>query len=98
MAGVSYTWSVRGTSVSPRIVAGYSFNRLRGAGSAKDSLAWKPEVQIWRDVTSRAGIHVSVGYLVARPEVTIVRDSSAFTRRVKADAARMQVGVAYALF
>ena len=92
MAGVSYTWIAGKLSVSPRLIAGYSFNRFRGAESvsARDSFVSKAELQIWRDLSSRVGVLGSIGYLFARPEVS--------GRTVNADAVRAQVGIAYAIF
>ena len=92
MAGVSYTWIAGTFSVSPRLIAGYSFNRFRGpeSVSARDSFVTKAELQIWRDLTPRIGVLGSVGYLFARPEVS--------GRTVNADAIRAQVGIAYAIF
>ena len=92
MAGFSYTWINGHFSVSPRLIAGYSFNRFSGAESisARDSFASKAELQIWRDLNSRVGVLGSIGYLFARPEVS--------GRTVKADAIRAQLGIAYAIF
>jgi len=92
MGGVSYAWVNDKLSVSPRLIAGYSFNRLRGleGASARDSLAAKAEIQLWRDLTPRIGVLGSVGYLFARPEVG--------GRTINADAFRAQLGVAYAVF
>ena len=100
LAGVSYTWVANHLTISPRVLGGYSFNRLRNGaeGSARDSLAWKPEIQVWHDLGPRAGVLVSVGYLIARPEVTLRTESNVTTRQVRADALRVQVGMAYAVF
>jgi hypothetical protein len=91
-AGASYTWIAGRYSVSPRLIAGYSFNRFTGAEgiSARDSLVAKAEVQLWRDLSRRVGVLGSIGYLFARPEVS--------GRAVNADAIRAQVGIAYAVF
>jgi len=92
MAGVSYTWIAGKLSVSPRMIAGYSFNRVRGADSvsARDSFVSKAELQVWRDLSRRVGLLGTVGYLFARPDVA--------GRTVKADAIRAQLGLAYAIF
>jgi low temperature requirement protein LtrA len=92
MGGISYAWVKDKLSVSPRLIAGYSFNRLQGldGATARDSSAAKAEIQLWRDLNPRVGMLVSVGYLLARPEVA--------GRTVKADALRAQLGVAYAVF
>jgi low temperature requirement protein LtrA len=92
MAGISYTWIAGHLSISPRVIAGYSFNRFTGAGSvsARDSFVSKAELQVWHDLSSRVGILGSIGYLFARPEVS--------GRPVIADAVRAQVGIAYAVF
>jgi low temperature requirement protein LtrA len=92
MGGVSYTWIKGKLSVSPRLIAGYSFNRFSGTESvsAHDSFVSKAELQIWRDLSSRVGVLCSIGYLFARPEVS--------GRTINADAIRVQVGIAYAVF
>jgi low temperature requirement protein LtrA len=92
MAGMSYTWIAGKLSVSPRLIAGYSFNRFRGAESvsARDSFVTKAELQVWRDLSRRVGLLGSVGYLFARPDVA--------GRTVNADAIRAQLGLAYAIF
>ena len=79
-------------SMSPRLIAGYSFNRFRGpeSVSARDSFVTKAEAQIWRDLTPRIGILGSIGDLYARPEVSL--------GIVNADAIRAQLGIAYAVF
>jgi hypothetical protein len=74
------------------MIAGYSFNRVRGADSvsARDSFVSKAELQVWRDLSRRVGLLGTVGYLFARPDVA--------GRTVKADAIRAQLGLAYAIF
>jgi low temperature requirement protein LtrA len=92
MGGISYAWVKDKLSVSPRLIAGYSFNRLQGldGATARDSLAAKAEIQLWRDLNPRVGMLLSVGYLFARPEVG--------GRTIDADALRVQLGIAYGIF
>lgn len=92
LGGVSYTWVTDLLSISPRVFAGYSFNRFRRTSdaSARNSLVAKAELQLFHDLNPRVGIVGSIGYLVARPQVA--------GRTVRADDLRLQVGLAYAVY
>jgi hypothetical protein len=58
----------------------------------------KPELSLWYDVSRKVGFNINVGYLVARPQVTIRSTLGVDTRRVRADMMMLKLGVVYALF
>jgi hypothetical protein len=58
----------------------------------------KPEVSAWVDVSRKIGLNVSLGYLVARPEVTVSSSLGRDTRDVRADMVMFRVGAVYSLF
>lgn len=68
------------------------------SGHAGNTFVAKPEASIWYDVSRRVGFNVNVGYLLARPELTIASTAGAETRRVRADMVMFKLGVVYALF
>ena len=65
---------------------------------ASHSLAGRAEAGVWFDLTSRLGLMASVGYVAARPEITITTDESRESRRLRADAVKFQIGLVYGLF
>ena len=107
MAGLEYG-VIRGRMhAAVSIAAGYAFNSLEidrartGPGRALDvsnSLVWRPGVSLWYDVTPRVGVRVFGGYLVARPSVAFASDAAVVTRRVSANTALVNIGVAYWVF
>jgi hypothetical protein len=66
--------------------------------SASNSPVARGEVALWYDVNSRIGLVGIVGYIAARPELDIVTDAGKESRRVKADAMKVQIGMAYGFF
>jgi hypothetical protein len=66
--------------------------------SASNTLAIKPEVQVWRDLNDRVGLKISGGYLIARPSVTVTGALGEDTRAVHADTFLITIGFVYSLF
>ena len=107
MGGVEYG-VIRGRLATTfSLVGGYSFNSLAidqgqvgpdRAIAVDNSLALRPGVGVWYDVTSRVGLHVFAGYRVTRPRVAFASDSDITTRRLDADTVLLTVGVAYWVF
>jgi hypothetical protein len=60
--------------------------------------AFKPGVAVWLDVGPSLGILASAGYLVLRPEITLLTDTDRQAGRWRADAVVLQVGVVYRIF
>ena len=107
MGGIGYTWASERVSVSPSIVGGISFNSLtvpqtgEAGGVAVEvanSLLWRPGVSLWIDVSRRAAVNVSTGYVVTGLRVTFLDNGRLVERDVKGDTAIVHAGVAYKLF
>jgi hypothetical protein len=62
------------------------------------TLVARPEVGIWRDINDKIGLHVSAGFIVARPTVGIETSLGEERRRIRADMLQLRVGFAYAVF
>jgi len=65
------------------------------AGSA---LVLRPEVSTWYDINEKIGLHISTGYMIARPHVTVSSTLGEDKRRVHADMVGVKVGLAYSIF
>jgi BON domain len=107
MGGVSYTLASDRMSISPSIVGGVAFNSLTAptAGDAEriavevgNSLIWRPGVSWWFDVSRRAAVNVSTGYMVTRLRVTFLEDGHLVSHDLRGDTTIVQAGVAYKLF
>jgi hypothetical protein len=107
MAGVSYTVAAGPVSLSPSIVGGYSFNRVRApddgvvgrlAVDAGNSFAWRPAVSMWIDTSRRTAAYVAIGHVRTSPTVTFVEDGRIDRRSLPAHATMLSVGLAYTLF
>jgi hypothetical protein len=57
-----------------------------------------PEVSMWRDLNEKVGLNVSVGYMFARPEVSVETAAGTFHHSVHADMVRLKVGAVYSIF
>jgi hypothetical protein len=66
--------------------------------SAGNSLAARGEISLWWDLNERLGLLGVVGYVVARPTISIVSDTGTEERRLKADSVKLQIGIAYGIF
>ncbi len=107
MAGVSYTVA-RGTlSTSLALVGGYSFNRIAAIADTRsqgidlrvaDSAAWAPIATAALDLTKRLGLVTQIGYVVARPTVTVRTVDRVDRSRWKADSLVLQIGAVVGLF
>jgi hypothetical protein len=65
---------------------------------AANSLVFKPEISTWFDVNAKVGINVSMGYMVARPTVTLRTAAQRDRGRVRADVFLFKVGAVYSIF
>ena len=107
MAGLAYTVVAGRFSITPSMVAGYSFNSVvapkegsagRLAIGADNSLVWRPGVSFWVDTGRRTAANVSVGLLRTRLNVTYVDAGVIEQRPLRGDATMVSVGLAYRLF
>jgi len=55
----------------------------------------KPELNVWHDIGARFGVSVDVGYIVARPRLTISGASIHESHRFRADTLTLSAGVVY---
>jgi hypothetical protein len=58
----------------------------------------RPEISAWRDLSEKLGLNVSVGYIVARPDVTVISSAGRDRRSVNADMFTFKVGLVYSIF
>lgn len=107
MGGVSYTRASNRVSISPSLVGGVAFNSLTAptAGDADriavevgNSLIWRPGVSVWFDVSRRAALNMSAGYMVTRLRVTFLENGHLVRQNIRGDTTIVQAGVAYKLF
>ena len=65
---------------------------------ASNTFVVKPEVSMWRDLSEKIGLRTSVGYMIARPHITVGSSLGDDKRRVKADMLMFKVGLVYSVF
>ena len=53
---------------------------------------------MWYDMNQKVGLHVSTGYMIARPHVTVTSTAGEDKRPVRADMIGLKVGLAYSIF
>ena len=86
--------------LTPEAEAAYQ-NRL-GARSVSTHASltptYKPEVSVWYDVSKKIGINASLGYMVARPTVTVRSSLGDDDRRFRADMFMFKIGAVYSIF
>lgn len=107
MAGVSYTFASDRVSVSPSLVAGVAFNSLsieetgrvdRIAVEVGRSLVWRPGISMWFDVSRRAALNVSAGYIVTGLDVTFLENGRLVKQHLSGDTTIVHAGIAYKIF
>jgi hypothetical protein len=65
---------------------------------ASNSLVLRPELNFWHDISHLFGLNVNVGYVIARPDVTITTSSGVDKRTARADQFQLRVGLVYSIF
>ena len=107
MAGLAYTLGDDRLSASLSLVGGRAFNSLSGpqrsegpawALDVRDSVAWRPGVSLWLDVSRRTALHLSAGYLMTSPRLTVLDNGLMKTRTLRADTTILNTGMVYKLF
>jgi hypothetical protein len=68
------------------------------AADVSNSLALKPELSAWVDLSDRVGLYMSAGYMITRPTVTVRTSIGQDRRRVHADMVMLKIGAAYSIF
>ena len=65
--------------------------------SASNTLVLKPELGIWWDVSRKVGFNVNAGYMVARPDVTVITNQGVDFRTSRADQFILKAGLVYSI-
>jgi hypothetical protein len=58
----------------------------------------RPEIDFWHDINKLFGLNVNIGYIVARPDVTVLTSAGPDKRTARADQFQIRVGVVYSIF
>lgn len=58
----------------------------------------KPELGVWYDYSRRIGINAAVGYVVARPRITVSSSLGEDVQRYRADMLQFRIGAVYSIF
>ncbi len=65
---------------------------------ASNGVVLKPELSAWIDLGRKIGVHVSAGYMVARPGITVTSSLGRDHRHINADMLMLKVGAVYSIF
>ena len=114
MAGYGYTYKIRRYTLSGVALAGYAFSSIDVRDPAiaafsqfgvtgvdvdvSNTFTFKPEIDVWYDLTRKIDLHGSVGYIVARPDLTVRSSLGEERRSIKADQFMVKLGLAYSIF
>jgi hypothetical protein len=107
MAGLSYTWAADWLSISPSLVGGLAFNSMtvqetgpagRVAVEVGNSFVWRPGVSVWFDVSRRAAVNLTLGYVVTNLRITFLEESRLVRQSIPGDTTILHAGLAYKLF
>ncbi len=107
MGGVSYGLGTERSSLSLSLVGGVALNSARPDAvtnttavllGVDNSLVARPGVSLWLDAGRRFAINLAGGYVMTRPRVTVLEDGRTLKRRLRADTAQINAGLAYKLF
>jgi hypothetical protein len=107
MAGIGYAFAGDRISLTPSVVAGYSFNSLTvtDTGTAQglpvevgNSFVWRVGVSAWFDTSRRTAVNVSSGYVITGLRLTILEAGRLTKRDARGDTTILHLGVAYRLF
>jgi hypothetical protein len=82
--------------------AAAAYRRTFGGSSveahATNTLVIKPEIGVWYDFTRKVYLNVNAGYMMARPDVSVVSAAGTDMRKARADQFILKVGVVYSIF
>ncbi len=65
---------------------------------ASNTFVLKPEFAVWHDINKSLGLNINVGYMVARPDVTVTMSNGTDVRTARADQFLVKVGLVYSIF
>lgn len=112
MAGVGYTWHVGRWSYEAAMTAGYSFNRVEVLDGARlafpgtsnvvadisNSIAVRPRLRAWYDISDRVSWMVGTGISVTNPELTFRSGSTTIVKDLGRVAWQIDSGLAFRIF
>jgi len=82
--------------------AAAAYRRTLGVSSveanATNTIALKPEIGVWYDLTKKVFVNLNAGYMFARPDVSIVSAAGTDMRKARADQFIIKAGVVYSIF
>lgn len=104
--GPAYTWRAGRFELTGSALVGPLFSRFDAADAAPPdlrvaddwSLAFRPDVTLWTDLSARWGIKASANYLMARPELTIDAAGVERTTAWNGRRVRAQVGIVFGVY
>ncbi len=93
-------YAIGSMTVSDAAVAAYkkTLGVATADAEAGNTFVLKPEVSLWYDFTRRAYLNVTAGYMVARPEISIVTPVGIDSRTARADQFVVRAGIVYSIF
>jgi hyperosmotically inducible protein len=107
LGGLAYGFQGEGRSLSLSLLGGVAFNSLSlpevlaeqqiPLGVA-NSLAVRPGLSFWFDISRRFAVNVGGSYLVTRPRVRLLENGQPATRSLRADAMLVNTGLVYKIF
>jgi hypothetical protein len=65
---------------------------------ASNTFVLKPELSAWHDMGRKVGLHASIGYMIARPDVEVDTGLAVERHHVRADVLQLKIGVVYSIF
>jgi hypothetical protein len=65
---------------------------------ASNTWVLRPEIGIWHDINKLFGLNINIGYMIARPDVTITTTDGVDRRTARADQFQVKVGLVYSIF
>ena len=114
LGGYGYTKSYGRYNVTGMLEAGYAFTSFGLTDTAQTALrpslgtvtdthiggtlVVRPEVEVWYDINRRLGLSVNLGYVVARPTLTMTTPAGTQSQRVRADVFVLTTGLVYSVF
>jgi hypothetical protein len=113
VGGYGYTRRFGRLTVDGHVMAGYAFNSFSTESQAAALAAasggpvavdasncgiLRPEASFWYDINRRFGLSVDLGYVFARPTLTITSSRGTDSHQLRADAIVIQAGIVYSIF
>jgi hypothetical protein len=107
MLGAGYTVGSERVSLTTSLVGGYAWNSLTVTDTGLtaglpvevgNSLVWRPGVSVWYDAGRKTALNVSIGQVVTRLRLTVLKDGRLQRQSVRGDTTIVHAGIAYKLF